>query len=377
MELATFSALDSKCIEYLRVMVGEKEENFDSVKSMLFQSFEKAYEDNNLIFLDAQNTITSNEHEATTAIFFTECENKYGEEIWGRFELNRFSASPRWWGVYFVEKSHLMRSLMPRSFLIGKMVFSLFNQGNDFLRRLGEAAIPENWSYASHQSGIVNPISKSYLENTLDRLEYEGKVVIENGKMVFNTGLINKFYKEIYVMCDVDSHTNSSFPCYINPCFCFESDDIFRDIFSKKPLMATFFNTIEEVVFNPDMEIDLQDAHIFIDNKNRVGENLRSLGLLDESQIQMLFEKGVDNALVLARRNYKMVVPQYWRKSKNIQFLMPVYLSREYQKPDGALVLEKRSNRYKGTTVLTLDMAYQNARLIATPDSFWLDPRNI
>ncbi len=377
MELTEFSSLDRNCVDYFRIMIGEKEENLPEVRQLLSESFKSAYENDALIYVDKSGKTTTNPDDAILAVFFSGYENKYGEEIWARFETHRYIQTPKWWGIFFEEKSRLMKRLNPDSFLIGKMFFNVFSDGNDFLRRLGGDAIPEKWQYASYTSGIVNPILKSYLENTLDRLEYEGKLILENNKMIFNTGLISRFYKEIYVICDVDAEADSSFPSFTNPRYCFETDDLFRDNFHEKPLMATFFKEFDEVVFDSNLEIDLQDAHIFIDNKNRVGESLRSIGLLDESMIQMLFEKGVDNARVLARRNYKLVIPQYWRKTRSIQFLMPIYLSKEFTRPNAALVLERRNNRYKGTTVLTLDMAYQNARLIATPDSFWLDPKNI
>ncbi|MDY2966747.1 MAG: DUF3825 domain-containing protein [Vescimonas coprocola] len=43
---------------------------------------------------------------------------------------------------------------------------------------------------------------------------------------------------------------------------------------------------------------------------------------------------------------------------------------------DLALVVSKNAagNQYLGHTCLTLDMAYNNARLIARPDSAWLKP---
>lgn len=67
-----------------------------------------------------------------------------------------------------------------------------------------------------------------------------------------------------------------------------------------------------------------------------------------------------------------MVVPQFY--NGEIQFLMPVYLGTEFSgKPDFALVLAlDESNIYLGTTILTVEMAYQNARLIAKPDNPWL-----
>lgn len=89
----------------------------------------------------------------------------------------------------------------------------------------------------------------------------------------------------------------------------------------------------------------------------------------------MLFQSAVSFASRLAERNYKLIVPQYWPKTNGIQFLMPIYLSGEFAgRPDLALVLEKRATCYQGTTILTLDMAYQNARLVAKPDDFWLNP---
>lgn len=58
-----------------------------------------------------------------------------------------------------------------------------------------------------------------------------------------------------------------------------------------------------------------------------------------------------------------------------IQFLMPIYLegvqaiqegeSKEVLPPTVALSMELVHGQYIGTTILTLDMAYQNARLIA------------
>ena len=70
-------------------------------------------------------------------------------------------------------------------------------------------------------------------------------------------------------------------------------------------------------------------------------------------------------------RNYKTAVPQYWRG--RIQLLLPLCLVQD-GKADLALVVEKeRDGRcYRGNTVLTLDMAYSNARLLARPDPDWL-----
>jgi hypothetical protein len=66
---------------------------------------------------------------------------------------------------------------------------------------------------------------------------------------------------------------------------------------------------------------------------------------------------------------------------------MPIYLegvqevkngeTKEVLPPTVALSMELVHGQYIGTTILTLDMAYQNARLIARPDGFWLDATKI
>ena len=56
-----------------------------------------------------------------------------------------------------------------------------------------------------------------------------------------------------------------------------------------------------------------------------------------------------------------------------MQLLLPLCLLQD-GKADLALVVEKEKDgrAYRGNTVLTLDMAYSNARLLARPDPDWL-----
>jgi hypothetical protein len=44
------------------------------------------------------------------------------------------------------------------------------------------------------------------------------------------------------------------------------------------------------------------------------------------------------------------------------------------ERADLALVVARENEVYRASTVLTLDMAFNNARLIARPDREWLDP---
>ena len=71
--------------------------------------------------------------------------------------------------------------------------------------------------------------------------------------------------------------------------------------------------------------------------------------------------------------NYKLAVPQYYQHK--IQLLLPLCLEDGIT-PDMALVVSKSDSGkyYQGHTCLTLEMAYNNARLIAKPESNWLVP---
>ena len=75
--------------------------------------------------------------------------------------------------------------------------------------------------------------------------------------------------------------------------------------------------------------------------------------------------------------NFKTAVPQYYPRVKRLQLLLPICLMSDEQ-TDMALAVEKTpSGSYLGHTVLALDWAYKNARLICRPDSDWLDAREI
>ena len=67
--------------------------------------------------------------------------------------------------------------------------------------------------------------------------------------------------------------------------------------------------------------------------------------------------------------NYKLAIPQYY--DGKIQLLLLLCLMSD-DIPDVTLTVTKKNNCYQGHTCLTLDMAYNNARLIAKPESSWL-----
>ena len=83
----------------------------------------------------------------------------------------------------------------------------------------------------------------------------------------------------------------------------------------------------------------------------------------------MLINGAIDIMKKQVSANYKIAVPQYYEIQ--IQLLLPLCLTSD-SNPDLSLTVTKKNGYYQAHTCLTFDMAYNNARLIAKPESTWL-----
>lgn len=72
------------------------------------------------------------------------------------------------------------------------------------------------------------------------------------------------------------------------------------------------------------------------------------------------------------RRNYKTAIPYYY--NGDIQFLIPLCARKDRSRALAAMAVQKQEEIYQVKTILTLDQAYNNARLLAKPDREWLNP---
>ena len=88
-----------------------------------------------------------------------------------------------------------------------------------------------------------------------------------------------------------------------------------------------------------------------------------------EKDYRLGLKNKIDIAIKRTTANYKLAVPQYYKEK--IQLLLPICFD-ETNTPDLALVISKKDKIYFGHTCLTMEMAYNNARLIAKPESNWL-----
>lgn len=135
---------------------------------------------------------------------------------------------------------------------------------------------------------------------------------------------------------------------------------------------ASYFDDPSALIYDIKLDIIPQWDHILYDEENflRIPEQLRTNG---KEFCQNIIGGAIGSVKKRIEANYKTVVPQLY--NDKIQLLVPLYLTNP-DKPDLALVLSLSDDKtvYYGHTCLTTEMAYNNARLIARPDSYWLQP---
>ena len=132
------------------------------------------------------------------------------------------------------------------------------------------------------------------------------------------------------------------------------------------PDRASYFSDISDLIFDYRYDIGINRDHILQDEANlqRLSEALAN---------PTAFDGAVSIAKKKVAANYRLAVPQYYEG--RIQLSVP--LGGDSGKAEVALVISKENQFYTGHTCLTLKMAYNNARLIAKPDTDWLCPESV
>ena len=310
-----------------------------------------------------------------------------GEEIVGLFARNRKRNTyegvtwTTWRGVR-------MEAALASKPHMGNIYFATKDAFDAFLEVIAVSAVPEPWGFSGRTCSCKYPILKSYLENIFCKLRKEAaegkanKIVYsaDGQHILFNTNLPDTFGNDILILAEVRKKSNGE-EYYENPSM--SKSGIygrrqygFRD--EAKPEPATFFEDVNEVIFQSGWQIDANFDHLFHiiqDNRSRFPKEYQSK---NPAEVAGDLEKAIELAKRMAKRNFKYIAPMYRPQKNGIQLLMPIYLNGSYkQAPDFALVLTPEDGIYLPETILPIEGAYQNARLIAMPDEAWLKPETI
>ncbi len=253
--------------------------------------------------------------------------------------------------------------------------FAYFPQYDDALDYLANnLAEKENWDYQHSHTSQKKPILRSYLNYTFRRLQEENKISFFEEQAFFNTGLVTENQEEIFAV--FVKHNNPSKQEFYFDNFYKESDNRLQSC-ERLPERASYFEDPTNLIYDtrlgePRIKYDhIKNTEL---NRNRFPEPFKSM---DDYKLQITLIGGVKLAIERVKRNYKAAVPQYfWDKnasSGSLQLLLPLCLESR-SRADLALVIDRNGNVYSGDTVLTIDLAYNNARLLAKPDTEWLQP---
>jgi hypothetical protein len=110
-----------------------------------------------------------------------------------------------------------------------------------------------------------------------------------------------------------------------------------------------------------------------MDRRERLPENLLKLKPnIVKASIQAAINEAVENT----KRDDTQAIPFVFSPKHKfkpvLQWLLPLYLSPDNIVADAAIVVERLEHGYRAASILTIEMAYKNARVIRTPPRCWL-----
>lgn len=237
-------------------------------------------------------------------------------------------------------------------------------------------------------------------------LQEKGKVLQCHEYSAFNTGLVDKRYEPIHALFEKNTNNNQEWKLVD---FCVPGEghagkELVRN-FKYMPERAHYFSNIADMLYDTRSgEPELDMKHIILDNVGRLPLNflsdnpptnfaLKNPDILIVSERHEYFRKlasaiendnktyrnlsnrlkdSINLAVKRIQWNFKTAIPMYFPKMNTMSLLLPLSLVDD-EVVDVALVVEKtKSDNYIGHTILPLNWAYNNARLVARPDSDWL-----
>lgn len=302
--------------------------------------------------------------------------------------------------------------------------FGYLGTWQEFLATLADLALDEPWDFSG--AGLDANTRKfdilhNYIRYTFYRLTLEDKVGFSSDEdfAVFNTGLVDKHYEDIYACfepSDPDKPEEARCPWSFSG-FCTAGTGrlgkrLVREL-NPLPQPASYLERKEDLLFDLDREVVCDVHHIVVDNVHRLpvnflrdelassqeclgilagieelsdgarGERFEKLRAVIENDTRLFnrLSTSINAAIDVAKRqvrwNYKTAVPAYYPRTNSMNLLLPLILT-DSPAPDVALVVElQKSGNYQGQTIVTMAQAYRDARLLCRPYIDWLSPASI
>lgn len=240
-----------------------------------------------------------------------------------------------------------------------------FNKKLEYLQSIAETKL---WNQTDIHTRKENSTLFYYILHTFERCFNQEKLVLSGNEKncYFNTGLIThkgdeiygKFIKNSFYPKDSDNYW------YLKE-FVVETNKMFmNDCGNKKPALATYYENYSEMYFNPEYDIVINFDHIYDDNYERLPVEFQKM---DKKIAYYIFEGCLKYTKKKIKRNQRIPIPQFY--NNKLMYLIPLNC---FSSKTIVIALEKINNQYRGNTILSLEMAYNCARLINKQEDEWL-----
>ena len=280
--------------------------------------------------------------------------------------------------------------------------------------KLRDLALPEDWDHGYGEGS--NFVLKNYFIHSFYKVYVDGNIYSENGYSVFNTGLVDINYDDIYCCLKENDGSDAlrkkqwDFQYFAVRGSGADGKKL-NSLFSTFPSPPLYINESQynNLFYNTEKELACDYHHIIKDNFKRIpdffvleklayDEHVRELYAKksDESDakkikeisetirqyvinnddlvrsLQAALEHHVQVTIKSIRSSYNIAVPIYYSRTNGISLLLPLRLRRNSTKVDIALVVERLANgNYQGQTILTPAMAKLDARQICRANLNW------
>jgi hypothetical protein len=253
---------------------------------------------------------------------------------------------------------------------------------SDWCAELADVALSENWD---DEGSGRHPILFNYFKYYARRALEEGiwvEATSPGGAKVsaFDTGLLSRHFEPVFAV--FEENRDPSRQPWVHKEWASPSSSRLRDFDRNDLPRALFFTDPAEAVYDPRLPVVPNLEHIIDDNVERYPAGLQTNAYLRKATL----EHAIQVAAAKARTNWRLAAPQfYWPhngQAGRIQLLLPLSLI-DPEHVDLALVVDRypsyaeqphfENAAYRAYTVLPLEWAYRNARLVTRPEAYWLD----
>lgn len=193
-------------------------------------------------------------------------------------------------------------------------------------------------------------------------------------RFLINTSLLDKFGNDIYLVFAFNGVE------LLAPYFVDTKAYLLKQGFTKEDVRlklapVRFYDDYSDLTFRGEIEdFDLGNTrrleHIIIDRKLRFPEEVQNLpqDLLHNKLIQ-----AINLGVHLSKCDRSYIVPMYSITRNEIQFLFPLHILKSVsESPELVIIVGKNENYYNVMTILSLEDAYINSKVLSPYSRGWL-----